>query len=140
MGNVITSTYGLQTAFPLLLIKLYVADENKEIQQISFQKVYQIHGLRKEKKIMFFALDKKWLLLLSLPASKALMATCQTFLLVFSLILMNCTKNSKQIFPEMKLRGLAPNFYIHTSGSDLQYIFPPWVLFGNSFTLKAKQN
>jgi hypothetical protein len=30
-----------------------------------------------------------------------------------------CTKNSKQIFPEMKLRGLVPNFYIHISVSDL---------------------
>jgi hypothetical protein len=29
------------------------------------------------------------------------------------------TLNSKQIFPEMKLRGLSPNFYIHISVSDL---------------------
>jgi hypothetical protein len=29
------------------------------------------------------------------------------------------TANSKQIFPEMKLRGLVPNFHIHVSGSDL---------------------
>jgi hypothetical protein len=26
---------------------------------------------------------------------------------------MHCTENSKQIFPEMKLRGFVPNFYIH---------------------------
>jgi hypothetical protein len=32
---------------------------------------------------------------------------------------MHCTKNSKQIFPEMKLRGLFPSFYIHVSVSDL---------------------
>jgi hypothetical protein len=25
----------------------------------------------------------------------------------------HCTENSKQIFPEMKLRGLVPNFGIH---------------------------
>jgi hypothetical protein len=31
---------------------------------------------------------------------------------------MQCTENSKQIFPEMKLRGLVPNFYIHVSVSD----------------------
>ncbi len=30
-----------------------------------------------------------------------------------------CTKNSEQIFPEMKLRGLVPNFYIHVYGSNL---------------------
>jgi|688.fasta_scaffold181569_3 hypothetical protein len=30
-----------------------------------------------------------------------------------------CTENSEQIFPEMKLRDLAPNFYIHVSVSDL---------------------
>jgi hypothetical protein len=29
------------------------------------------------------------------------------------------TENLKQIFPEMKLRGLVPNFYIHVSMSDL---------------------
>ncbi len=32
---------------------------------------------------------------------------------------MHCTENLKQIFPEMKLRGLVPNFYIHVSVSDL---------------------
>ncbi len=35
---------------------------------------------------------------------------------------MHCTENFKQIFPEMKLRGLVPNFYIHVSVSDL-YIY-----------------
>ncbi len=34
---------------------------------------------------------------------------------------MRCTKNSKQIFPKMKLHGLVPNFYIHGSVNDLQY-------------------
>jgi hypothetical protein len=32
---------------------------------------------------------------------------------------MQCPKNSKQIFPEIKLHGLVPNFYIHVSVSDL---------------------
>jgi hypothetical protein len=31
----------------------------------------------------------------------------------------HCTENSKHIFPEMKLSGLVPNFYIHVSGSNL---------------------
>ncbi len=30
-----------------------------------------------------------------------------------------CTENSKQIFLEMKLRGLSPSSYIHGSVSDL---------------------
>jgi hypothetical protein len=29
------------------------------------------------------------------------------------------TENSKQVFPEMKLRGLIPSFYIYVSVSDL---------------------
>ncbi len=32
------------------------------------------------------------------------------------------TENSKQLFPEMKLRGLSPNFDIHVSLSDDLYI------------------
>jgi hypothetical protein len=32
---------------------------------------------------------------------------------------LHCTENLKQIFPEMKLRGLVPNFYINVSVSDL---------------------
>jgi hypothetical protein len=32
---------------------------------------------------------------------------------------MHYTENSKQIFPEIKLRGLVPNFYIHVSVSNL---------------------
>jgi hypothetical protein len=31
------------------------------------------------------------------------------------------TENSKQIFPEMKLRGLIPNSYIYVSVSDLSF-------------------
>ncbi len=31
----------------------------------------------------------------------------------------HCAENLKQIFPEMKLRGLVPNLYIHVSASDL---------------------
>jgi hypothetical protein len=40
------------------------------------------------------------------------------------------TENSKQIFPERKLRGLFPNSYIHVSVSDLEaiYIFPDHAL------------
>ncbi len=30
-----------------------------------------------------------------------------------------CSENSKQLFPEMKLRGLDSNFYSHVSVSDL---------------------
>ncbi len=31
----------------------------------------------------------------------------------------HCLENSKQIFPEIKLRGLVPSFHIHVSVSDL---------------------
>jgi hypothetical protein len=31
----------------------------------------------------------------------------------------HCTENSKHTIPEMKLRGLIPNFHIHVSGSNL---------------------
>ncbi len=37
---------------------------------------------------------------------------------------LHCAKNSKEIFPEMKLHSLVPIFYIHVSVSDLQYIYP----------------
>jgi hypothetical protein len=42
----------------------------------------------------------------------------------------HCTKKSKQLFPEMKLRGLVPNFHIHVSVSDLYIptIGPPILL------------
>jgi len=36
-----------------------------------------------------------------------------------SLCVLHCTENLKQIFSELKLRGLVPNFYIHVSVSDL---------------------
>ncbi len=32
---------------------------------------------------------------------------------------MHCNENSKQIFPEMKLFDLVPNFYTHVAVSDL---------------------
>jgi hypothetical protein len=32
---------------------------------------------------------------------------------------MHCTENSKQIFPEIKLRGLILYFYIYVAGSNL---------------------
>ncbi len=38
-----------------------------------------------------------------------------------STLLMHCTKNLKQIFPEMKLRGLVPNFYIRKYVSAFIY-------------------
>ncbi len=41
---------------------------------------------------------------------------------------MHCTKNAKQIIPEMKLRGLIHNFYILVAVSDL-YIFTIGPLF-----------
>jgi hypothetical protein len=34
-------------------------------------------------------------------------------------IYLRCTENWKQIFPEIKLCGLVPNFCIHVSVSDL---------------------
>jgi hypothetical protein len=37
----------------------------------------------------------------------------------FAAFALHCTENTKQIFPEMKLRGLVPNFCIHVSVSDL---------------------
>ncbi len=43
--------------------------------------------------------------------------TCLSFLHLKSIP--HCTENSKKIFPEMKLRGLVPNFCIHVSVSDL---------------------
>ncbi len=44
---------------------------------------------------------------------------------------MHCTENSKQIFPEMKLRDLVPNFCIHISVSNLYIpmIGPPILLY-----------
>jgi hypothetical protein len=36
---------------------------------------------------------------------------------------MHCAENSKQIFPEMKLRGLVPNFYIHVSVICERFIY-----------------
>jgi hypothetical protein len=35
----------------------------------------------------------------------------------------HCTENSKQIFPEMKLRDLVPNFYIHVLYMCEQFIY-----------------
>jgi hypothetical protein len=32
---------------------------------------------------------------------------------------LHCTENSKQIFPEMNLRGLVTNYYLYVSESDL---------------------
>ncbi len=39
----------------------------------------------------------------------------------------HCTENPKLIFTEIKLRGLAPNFYLHVYMSDLYIptISPP---------------
>jgi hypothetical protein len=34
---------------------------------------------------------------------------------------MHCAENSEQIFTEMKLRGLVPNFCVHVSVSDLYF-------------------
>jgi hypothetical protein len=45
----------------------------------------------------------------------------------------HCTENPIYVFPEMKLCGLVPNYYIHVSVSDLYTVFPGWVcLFGCS--------
>jgi hypothetical protein len=53
-------------------------------------------------------------------------------LVVVGQIVMHCTENLIYVFPEVKLRGLIPNFYIHEFVSDL-YTFPGSVcLFGCS--------
>ncbi len=46
----------------------------------------------------------------------------------------HCTENLKQIFPETKLRGLVPNFYIDVSVSNLYIstIGPPILLQQNT--------
>ncbi len=46
------------------------------------------------------------------------------------------TENSKQIFPEMKLRGLVSNSYIHVSVNDLYFptIGSPTLLQQNRWT------
>ncbi len=36
---------------------------------------------------------------------------------------LHCNENPIYVFPEKELRGLIPNFHIHVSVSDLQYIF-----------------
>ncbi len=33
----------------------------------------------------------------------------------------HCTENSKHMFPEIKLRGLVPNSFIHVSVSNLYF-------------------
>ncbi len=51
----------------------------------------------------------------------------------------HCTENLKHLFPEMKLRGLIPNFYIHVSVSNL-YIFPQSVLGRNRSQIHESGN
>jgi hypothetical protein len=53
---------------------------------------------------------------------------------------MHCTENSKQIFPEMKLSGLVPNFCIHVSVSDLYFptIGPPILLYCDCGTIAQR--
>ncbi len=46
------------------------------------------------------------------------MTTSIAFELI-KLLIPHCTENPICIFPEMKLRGLVPNSYIHVSLSDL---------------------
>ena len=47
-----------------------------------------------------------------------LYVTMKNFALLVASLQMHCTENLNQIFPEMKLRGLVPNFYIHVFMSD----------------------
>ncbi len=49
---------------------------------------------------------------------------------------MHCKENSIYVFPEKKLRGLSPNFYIHVYVSDLYIptIGPPIFLEQNRQT------
>ncbi len=42
----------------------------------------------------------------------------QSFILSIPTLQRHCTENSNHIFPEMKLRGLVPNFHFHISVSD----------------------
>ncbi len=41
------------------------------------------------------------------------------FVFCVSAILSHCNENWKHIFPEMKLHGLIPNFYVHVPERDL---------------------
>jgi hypothetical protein len=43
----------------------------------------------------------------------------------------HCTETSKHIFPEMKLRGLVPNFYIHVYDLYIPTIGPQQYSRGN---------
>ncbi len=40
---------------------------------------------------------------------------------MYNYCILHSTENLKHIFPEMKLGGLIPNFYIHVSGSDVYF-------------------
>jgi hypothetical protein len=51
--------------------------------------------------------------------------------------MVKCKQDPIYVFPELKLRGLVPNFYIHVSVSDLYIptIGPPIVLQQNRQTI-----
>ncbi len=63
---------------------------------------------------------------IALVDAKWLITSCSTVDFVRCITLQrHCTENSKQIFLEMKLRGLVPNSSIHVFVSEIYvYIFP----------------
>jgi hypothetical protein len=62
-----------------------------------------------------------------------------TKLLIICELMAHCKEDSKYVFPEIKLRGLVPNFRIHTSVSDLfiPRIGPPILLQPNTQTYRV---
>jgi hypothetical protein len=56
-------------------------------------------------------IEVHWLLILS-------------FIVCLCVLQMHCTENSKKIFPEMKLCGLVPKFYLHVS---VNYLYIPMI-------------
>jgi hypothetical protein len=52
---------------------------------------------------------------------------------IFDSVTLHCKENPIHVFLFWELRGLSPNFHIHVSLNDLQYIFPGLVyIFGCS--------
>jgi hypothetical protein len=60
--------------------------------------------------ICVLLLDLSFLQILSWPVDVSFLQQ--------SVLPLHCIENSKQMFPEMKLRGLIPKFYIRVSASD----------------------
>ncbi len=56
--------------------------------------------------------------------NSTLVSACDCYFNAVEIFILHCTENPFYVFPEMKLRGLDHNSYIHVSVSDL-YI--PWI-------------